>query len=296
MAAKRALVSGASGFVGQHLAKRLVSEGWTVTALVRAGGSTRFEDRTVAGVDTLEDPGTTGGLCAITSSRQFTHCFHLATHFVAHHRPEDVDALIEANLAFATRFVEAAVSTGCANILNVSTAWQHYEGARYSPVSLYAATKQAFEDILAYYATVTRVTTLTIPDTYGPQDDRRKLLGLLIGALRNGTRLEMSSVHQLVDLLYVDDVVDALLAAAHSESPPGVWAATSGAPISVRQLVEALRETAGREVPVEFGVRPERAREMRAPWNLGEVLPGWEPKTSLSDGLLMTLRDAGLIP
>ena len=294
-AANRALVSGASGFIGRHLVKRLLSEGWGVTAVERAGGSTRATNRSIAGVTTVVDPGTTADLCDATAGRGFTHCFHLATHFVAHHRPEDVDRLIEANLAFGTRLAEAAVSAGCQHILNVSTAWQHYEGARYSPVSLYAATKQAFEDILAYFAHVTNVTTLTIPDTYGPQDDRGKLLGLLIQALKNNTILEMSSGHQLVDLLYVDDVVDALLRATEPDSTPGVWAATSGAPISVRQLVAALSAAAGRDVPVAFGRRPEREREMRTPWDLGDVLPGWEAKTTMADGLAMTLRDAGVI-
>ena len=93
--------------------------------------------------------------------------------------------------------------------MNTGSYSQHYGGRAYSPVSLYAATKQAFQDILQFYCEVRglRAVTLELPDTYGPDDKRPKLFSLLDRVARSGETLQMSPGEQLLDLLHVDDVV-----------------------------------------------------------------------------------------
>ena len=70
---------------------------------------------------------------------------------------------MSSNITFGTQLVEAMVANGCYQFVNTGTSWQHYENDEYNPVNLYAATKQAFEDILRYYVETSalRVITLT---------------------------------------------------------------------------------------------------------------------------------------
>jgi nucleoside-diphosphate-sugar epimerase len=107
--------------------------------------------------------------------------FHLASLFLSQHRPENVEPLIQSNLLFSTQLVEAMVNNGCKLLVNTGTSWQHFEDAHYSPVNLYAATKQAFEVILDYYveAKGLALISLALFDTYGPGDPRPKLFSLL---------------------------------------------------------------------------------------------------------------------
>jgi nucleoside-diphosphate-sugar epimerase len=90
-------------------------------------------------------------------------------------------------------------------------------------------------------------------------------------------------------------VVRALrLAAAHAGGPMPVFAASSGSPRSLRDLVAVLDEVLPSPVPVLWRARPDREGEMLEPWDAGPPVPGWAPQLSLRDGLRLLLeRSAG---
>jgi nucleoside-diphosphate-sugar epimerase len=285
---RRALVTGASGYVGSHLARRLLAEGWDVHVLLRAGS----DAPAIASTLTVHRfGGETEDLVQIVKRAAPGVVFHLAAAFVAEHRPDDVAPLVQANLLFATQLVEAMRVNGVRVLVNTGTAWQHYGDRDYDPVNLYAATKQAFEAILAYYvnAHAFRVATLVLSDTYGPDDVRPKLMTALWRAARSGQRLAMSSGGQLLDLVYVDDVVDAYVAAERAlrAAAPGQlhYRVSSGAPLRLTELVAAFEAAAGVRLEVDWGARPDRPREMLVPWTGAAPPPGWQPCVALADGI-----------
>jgi nucleoside-diphosphate-sugar epimerase len=284
---RRALVTGATGFIGGHLVRALTADGWDVHVLARPSSDTADLGATVH-----VDDGTADGLAQVMAVAQPDVAFHLAALFLASHQPADVPALVEANVTFGARVAEALASLdGERLIVSTGTAWQHYDGRRYSPVALYAATKQALADVLRYYADTrqVRVVTLKLFDTYGPGDTRRKLLRLLADAAASGETLEMSGGEQLIDLVHVHDVVAALVRAAEAATVERDWyqeyAVSSGAAVSLQDLVETFNQATGRHVHVVWGARPYRPREMFAPWDAGPVLPGWKPEIALADGI-----------
>lgn len=285
----RALLTGATGFVGSHLARALLARGVEVHAIVRQGA--RF-DRVPDLVDRViwhTDDASAGAMRAIVATARAGTCFHLATHFVAEHAPEDVAPMVEANIAFPTRLADAlADDDDGAAFVNVGTSWQHVDGAPFRPKNLYAATKQAFEDILRAYTARGSLRTVTVNlfDTYGPLDFRNKLVSVLVEAARSGESLAMGSGNQLIDLVHVDDVVDALLvAAAVAPGDCPFYAASSGRALRVRELVDLVASVADRPLAVQWGARPERVGEMLEPWDAGPPLAGWSPKVPLAQGL-----------
>ena len=142
-------------------------------------------------------------------------CFHLATAFRGVHVPADIEPMVTANVGFGTALAEAVRQAGDCIFVNTGTVWQHYDARPYSPVSLYAAMKQAFTDVLRFYQEVAGlpVVTLELTDTYGPGDPRQ-LPPDPVKAAREGTTMQMTDGTQLIDLLHVDDAVSALLATA----------------------------------------------------------------------------------
>ena len=173
-------------------------------------------------------------------------------------------------------------------LINTGTSWQNSSGDSYDPVNLYAATKQAFEDILSYYTRAAGIEALTLRlfDSYGPGDKRRKILRLLLECLRTGEPLAMSPGEQVLDLVHVDDICRAFLRAAEllPEKPATrVYAVSGGQRRTLRQVVATLEEAAGRRIPVQFGAVPYRKREVMNPW-VGPLLPGWEPQVDLLTG------------
>ena len=287
---RRALVTGASGYVGSHLARRLLAAGWEVHVLLRAGSALPITT-TAPALIVHRFGGDTADLVRIMQQAAPDVVFHLAAVFVAEHRPQDVAPLVQANLLFATQLAEAMRLAGVRMLVNTGTAWQHYGDRDYDPVNLYAATKQAFEAILAYYinAHAFRVATLVLFDTYGPDDARPKLMTALWRAARSGERLAMSSGRQLLDLVYVDDVVDAYIAAADAlrMAAPGQvhYRVSSGAPLRLTELVAAFEAAAGVPIAADWGARPDRPREMLLPWTGCAPPPGWQPQVALADGI-----------
>lgn len=281
MTDRRALVTGATGFVGGVLVRRLLADGWTVDTLVRTP-----DGALPPGVDAHLIPTAAVDLIGVVEDLAPTHCFHLATAFRGVHQPADIAPMIEANLGFGTAFAEAAARVDGVTFVNTGTVWQHYDAAAYSPVSLYAATKQAFADVLVFYAEVEglAVHTLELMDTYGPQDPRAKLIPFLLRAGADGTPIDMTDGTQLIDLVHVDDAVQALLATAAAPAGQTYGARGDGA-ITLRELVEQFQAATGLRLDIRWGVRAARPREMTRPWMTAEPPPGWSPGIRLHDGL-----------
>ncbi|MGX9366267.1 NAD-dependent epimerase/dehydratase family protein [Desulfoplanes sp. PS50] len=279
---KTALITGATGFVGSHLARRLVKDGWTVHAIVRSSSKRDL-------IHDIEDSiyfhiynGTVDSMQEIFAESRPDTIFHLASLFLSQHQPQDITALIQSNITFGTHLAEAAVANDCFQFINTGTSWQHYENEDYNPVNLYAATKQAFEDILKYYveAHALKVVTLKLFDTYGPDDPRPKLMNLLKRAAETGETLEMSPGEQLIDLVHVDDVVEAFCTAQEligkmDGSVMNDYGISSNNPRSLRDIVTEIENELGKKITVHWGGKPYRIREVMIPWNSSDSIPGW---------------------
>jgi nucleoside-diphosphate-sugar epimerase len=218
--------------------------------------------------------------------------FHLASLFLSEHQPEDIQRLIESNLLFGTQLIEAMSLQGVNCLVNTGTSWQHYENSEYSPVNLYAATKQAFEALLQYYveARNLQVISLKLFDTYGPNDLRHKLFHLLRKAAISTDPLDMSAGEQLIDLVHIEDVIAAYVGAAQRLRDQKVsgheqYAVSSGEPLPLRDLVNIYSKVTGQAIAVNWGARPYRVREVMVPWDKGQSLPAWTPKINLVDGI-----------
>lgn len=280
----RVLVTGASGFVGRHLTRALVARGDDVHAVVRVGSTRPVPALPSAQLHRLDDSRSQIGSVVEAVAPELV--FHLATHFAARHVPDEMLSMLDANVAFGAVLAQSCATHGI-RLVHTTSAWQHYRGADYDPVSLYAATKQAFVDVVEYFRIVELLDAreVCLFDTYGPDDGRGKLVESLIAALREGRSMEMSSGRQLVDLVHIDDVVAALLLAAEAESFGRRMVVRSGQPLSIRALVDLLNDVSGAVLSARWGARPDRGREMVEDWPVEGDSLGWAPAVSLPDGL-----------
>lgn len=276
------LVTGATGFIGRHLTEALVGQGVDVHAVVRRGSARRTAPGVVAHV--LDD--TVREIAPLVTELRPASVVHLATLFAAQHTPDQIERMIDANVTFGTALAEGCSEVG-ARLVHATSAWQHVDGAAYSPVSLYAATKQAFVDVLQYYTDVRGLVCaeLCLFDTYGPRDDRHKLVWLLLEHAASGVALPMSSGRQLIDLTHVSDVVEAVGVALTGAVDSRRLTVRSGAPRTVRQLVELVGDVTGRPLDVAWGARPDRPREMTSDWDVPGTETGWRPRVPLEAGI-----------
>lgn len=295
---KRALVTGASGYIGGVLARDLARDGVEVRALVRAESDTtglegveRLSTFVYDGSPTSLDAALDGGVDAV---------MHLAGLYVYDHAPADVRRLVDGNVLLTTQLLDASTRHRTAAFVNAGTFWQFAPDGNPAPNTLYAVTKHAGTQAVAWFARAgLPAVTLVLYDVYGAGDRRRKLLTLLAESV-HGPRLAMSPGRQRLDLVHVSDVVGAFRAAAEAivdGSLPGegeTYCVTTGRPRELREIVATFAEVAKADPKIEWGGRPYRRFEVMEPW-IGPSLPGWSPTVELRDGIAGVLREDGLL-
>jgi nucleoside-diphosphate-sugar epimerase len=285
-----ALVTGATGFVGSHLVKKLIDKGCEVHAIVRTGSD--VENIVNNGISLHVHDGSSERMFQIVSHIKPDVVFHLSSLFLSQHELGDVQALINSNILFGNQLLDAMRISNVGNFINTGTSWQHYKNDEYNPVCLYAASKKAFEAILEYYiqACEMKAITLKLFDTYGANDDRPKLFNFLKKMARTGQVLDMTEGEQLIDIVHIDDVVESYVVAAQlllagKISTHKFYSVSSGRPIKLKNLVELYFKITKQKSFVRWGAKPYRSREVMQPWSKGENLLPYDILISLEDGL-----------
>ena len=270
----RALITGATGFVGGYVAECLHAEGWHVSAVVRSTSKRDVLPPTVRDDMQFYDADQMP-LLEIVRTAAPDVVFHLATYYTTEHSPAEIDALISANITFGTKLLDAMAQHGVQNFVYARSSWQYYRGDAYEPVNLYA--------VVRFYESAHDLHSirLTLFDTYGEHDRRNKLLAVLPTLAAQGKRLALSEGEQYVDFVHVKDAARAFLLAGqylaegHIERC-GNYAVSSGHAIMLKELVRRYELLLGVKFPVDWGAKPYRAREVMMPWRGGRILPGWE--------------------
>jgi nucleoside-diphosphate-sugar epimerase len=291
MKKKIALITGATGFIGSRLAIRLVQENWAVHVLIREDSSLSELTSIAEKIKTHIYNGKTESLIEIVKDISPDIVFHIASLFIARHKSEEINALIDSNLKFPTQLLEAMAVNNVKYFINTGTSWEYYASNEYNPVCLYAATKHAFESIIEYYVQVheLRCITLKLFDTYGAADPRKKIISLLSRVANSSESFAMSPGEQEIDLVYIDDVIDAYLLVSNeviNMLPENIsYDISSNSPITLKQLVVEFEKASGKILNVSWGALPYREREVMKCSRKLNLIHGWAPKINLADGL-----------
>lgn len=285
------ILTGATGYIGSKLLTRLIKQGYSVTVVVRENSPhiTSLPPQ----IEKIFYDGTINSLIEGIKHKASSLVIHLASLFQAQHKPEDIGQLIESNINFPCQLLEAMHTCGLNEFINTGTSWQHFKNCEYNPVNLYAASKQAFADLLIFYQEAYKFKTITLElfDTYGPDDQRKKLFRLLYEASQTGHQLKMSPGEQLLDIVYIDDVINAYeIAIEQSGSLTGTFAVASGNLHTLKEIVSTYSLLCEKEINVEFSSLPYRFREVMKPWKNYKTLPGWKCKIMLTEGITKILK------
>ncbi len=172
----KVVVSGGNGYIGSSLISRLISRGTEVHAIVNENHQRLDTLLSPEYIHVLRDG--IGSAVEIVTRVQPETIFHLAAVYAEPVSAENVLSMIDGNLTLGTCLLFAAAQCDRQpTFVNTGTYWQFDSSSRYSPNTLYAATKHAFQDLLAFYRQRFRIrsTSLILYDTFGETDTRPKL-------------------------------------------------------------------------------------------------------------------------
>ncbi len=287
----RVLVTGAGGFIGLHLARRLAEAGATVYGADRLPRPRGLPVARWFRADVAE-PGPADRLFA---SARPEFVFHLASHVTGTRDIGAVLPCLRSNLASTVNLLVAAARHGVKRfVLAGSLEEADGGGAPPVPSSPYAASKSAatlyarmFHALYGVPVVLARLFMV-----YGPgQRDRTKIVPYVSLALARGERPKLSSGRRPVDWIYVGDVVEALLALGVGPGlEGGRFDVGSGRLVTVRSVASRLARLSATGVHPEFGALPDRPMEQvrRADARATSRATGWRARTSLAEGLKRT--------
>ena len=293
------LVTGSSGFIGRNLVKSLSDRSVPLLLVVRQSTDLTWFSK-LANVSFLTFDEGSALLETSDNSPNIEGVIHLASHYVKDHQKESIPSLIAANLTLGTQVLEFATNSGANWLVNVGSIWQHNADEIRNAANLYAATKNAFEEIVGFYSKSTGISNfnLYLGDTYGPADSRRKLLNIWAEAAGKGITVPMSPGYQKISPLHVTDVVRGLTGIMDSHDAPNFQSAgkqkafslRASDPISLRDLADVFREATGLDLRIEWGALPYRHGEVMDPEIPFPTLPDWAPERSLKAGISEVFR------
>jgi UDP-glucuronate 4-epimerase len=288
----RYAVTGAAGFIGSHLAESLVGAGHEVVgfdcftdyydpALKEENARGLDVRRVDLAADELDFAG-------------FDGVFHLAGQPGARSFGDVFAKYLRRNVLATQKVFEAAVAADV-KVVWASSSSVYGDAERYPtsedvmprPNNPYGATKLGCEHLHDTYARVfgLRAVALRYFPVYGPRQRPDMAFARIVDALARDQEFEVyGDGSQSRSFTFVADVVDATTRAL--DAAPGIYNVGGGDEATLRDALELLEEIAGRRLRVSYG--PPQTGDMqrtKADTSLIEGAVGWNPTTSLRDGL-----------
>lgn len=302
-----ALVTGGAGFIGGHIAERLVADGWQVRVLDdfssgRAANLAAVEGRYELHRGDLSDDALLDA--ALPGVDVVFHEGAIAS------VPQSVDDPIrthQVNLTGTLRVLEGARRHGVRRVVFAASSAAYgndeslpkREGQKPDLLSPYAAQKYGSEIYLRLFHELYGLETVALRyfNVYGPRQDPASdyaaVIPIFIAAALRGETLRIhGDGEQTRDFVFIEDVVRANLAAAKAPAAAGgVFNVASGRRTSVNDLVRAIERGIGR--PVDVKHEGERAGDVKHSWadiEATRAALGYEPGVELETGLERTIE------
>jgi CDP-3, 6-dideoxy-D-glycero-L-glycero-4-hexulose-4-reductase len=264
-------VIGANGFLGSHLARRFNHLG-----LVRAAPKYREDASDLWQTQVLRElRDFAPNLVMMPGASQAMGDDEKAIH-----------SLIASNCVLPCLVAQLLLEVLPQTMLVVfGTSWQFSDSAKYRPFNLYAASKQAGQDLLAHYALRgLKALQLIMFDTYGESDTRPKLLNILKNSCASDEEIGTTPGDQEIDLVHIDDICEGVVLAVDElvcwDPASGllVLGLGSGNPITVKELFKRVGQQLGKPLLTRVGERAYRPREVMYTHRIYRRPKGWVPR------------------
>ena len=306
---KKVLVTGAGGFIGSHLAERLVELGANVRGLVHynALGSQGWLSHSPL---RKQMEVVAGDICDRDSVRQATQgidlIFHLAALIAIPYSYSAPGSYTRTNIEGTLNILRCALETGAQRVIHTSTS-EVYGTARREPIdedhplqgqSPYSASKIGADKLAESFHRSFDLPLVTVRpfNTFGPRQSARAVVPAIITQCLTRQVIQLGSLHPTRDLNYVGNTVDGFIRAALANDVLGKTINLgSNRKISIGELAKLIASLANRTVTIEEDpkrIRPNKSEVgcLLADNTLARTLLGWEPKVSLEEGLAITIE------
>jgi UDP-glucose 4-epimerase len=296
------LVTGGAGFIGSHLAERLVGDGHQVVVLDDLSSGKRHQVPAAANFYHMDVESR--WLDRVVERERPEAVCHLAAQMSVSRSVREPLFDARVNIIGSLGLLAACQAHGVGRVIFASTGGAIYGDAATiptpetytaAPVSPYGASKLSFEHYLHVYREVHGLSSVALrfANVYGPRQDPHGEAGVVAivsrALLLGGTALINGDGAQTRDYVYVGDVVEAISSAVNSDVT-GSYNVGTATETDVNELYRLIASAAGSSAEPEHGPpRPgEQKRSCLAIEHVRADL-GWQPRVALAEGIPLTV-------
>ncbi len=300
----RAVVTGCAGFIGSHLAERLLRDGWLVVgidsfaptydSLGRREAATRLA--AMSGFEFIEGDLNLIDLSEIVAPSDVV--FHLAARPGVRASWRDFKQVSNANILATQGVLDTIAQHPSTRLVFASSSsvygqideYPAVESRALAPISPYGVTKAACEALLSAYASQFSVdlTSLRYFTVYGPRQRSDMAFTRWIRSALKGDPIQVYGDGKAIrDFTFVDDVVEATVLAARSPSMGHrIYNVAGGSPVSVNEVLELLGGLIGSNLEIQH-TDPAKGDPSRTSGDTASIESelGWRPTVNLREGL-----------
>ena len=288
----RILLTGATGFLGSHLLKALVSKGYEVVVLKRSTSDMwrlKGFENTFKSYDIDLVP-----LQMAFEEQPIDIVIHTACAYGK--KGESMQEILETNLMFGVKLLNTSISFNSKSFFNTGTFF-NIGALSYKYLNYYALSKKQFEEWLQVASDKIQVINLKLEHMFGEQDGNDKFTTWILNELKQQKpTIPLTAGTQKRDFIYIDDVVSAYLTCLEQatqlkafndiEVGTGVLTPVKTCVTLVKSTLEKLKGSPI-ETQLNFGALPYREGEIMEPQVDNSVLCslGWQPKRTLEENI-----------
>lgn len=293
------LVTGATGFLSSHLVPALLDKGANVTGL-------SLEKRHYPALKNFSyihaDLKDKDKLKETVRKIEPSIIFHLAAYPNEEPTFENTDNCIQNNIQGTMNLIHSLKGISFDSFIHIGS-YKEYSGNKTPfretntifPMSSYAISKACTEMFCKAYHQIygLPLVSLRLPAVYGPGQSDKNLIPYLIKSSLSGHPLRLTKGEQKRELIYISDVIDALIMASINKKACGeIINVGTNKEYRLKEIVKLILSLSNSRIKPEFGAIPYRKNEI---WNMkgdnskARSILNWEPKIGLKEGLVKTI-------
>lgn len=298
------LVTGAAGFIGAALAKRLLTQGHRVISIDNL--TTGYQENIPYGVESYYGNCQDSEIYKKIPSGSYDAIFHMAGQSSGEISFDNPVYDLRTNAESTLHLLKFALEVNCSRFIYASSMSVYGDGgempvsetAETKPKSFYAIGKLASEHYLQLYEPYgIRSTSLRFFTVYGPGQNlanlRQGMVSIYLAQMLAQNHIHVrGDANRFRDFIYIDDVIDACIAClSHPESQGKIINIASGIKTTVAELLDKLMHVYGKKVTIDYsGITQGDTFGIYANINLAKQLLNFEPAYSLNRGLELMLN------
>jgi nucleoside-diphosphate-sugar epimerase len=194
--------------------------------------------------------------------------------------------MIEANFSLGVLVLEAATAVGLPRLLYTGSFFQHSGSPPGTPRNLYAALKNAFEEVLHYYGSTGSIdaVSLTLGDVYGEDDPRPRVLNTAVASAVSGAVIQIPEHDPFLVPVHIDDVTAAVATVMSKPFANRTFWVGPGAAVRLSEVLATIAGLVGATLRTEQADIRSLPGDTLAP-PPGTPPPGWSPLVTLEEGI-----------